>query len=231
MATTELVTTNWFLIFWDIVNLILRLIILAAIVMGIIKGARYIKKIIEFIDKAEKYIDEKDTANFSKTERNLSTADYIKLYKERGYIMEMRKHVGHAPIMSCSCGVIIENAAGEILLQKRRDNGCWALIGGAMEMSETFEEAAKREVKEESGLSLGKLEIFKLCSGRDCIIEYPNGDVTFGPGIIFLTKEYEGEIEGDPKEVIEHRFFKKSEIPENLNGFDKAAILEWASRA
>ncbi|MEE3470243.1 MAG: NUDIX hydrolase [Butyrivibrio hungatei] len=231
MATTELVTTNWFLIFWDIVNLILRLIILAAIVMGIIKGARYIKKIIKFIDKAEKYIDEKDTANFSKTERKLSIADYIKLYKERGYIMEMRKYVGHAPIMSCSCGVIIENAAGEILLQKRRDNGCWALIGGAMEMGETFEEAAKREVKEESGLSLGKLEIFKICSGRDCIIEYPNGDVTFGPGIIFLTKEYEGEIEVDPKEVIEHRFFKKSEIPENLNGFDKAAILEWASRA
>ena len=145
--------------------------------------------------------------------------------------MEMRKYVGHAPIMSCSCGVIIENAAGEILLQKRRDNGCWALIGGAMEMGETFEEAAKREVREESGLSLGKLEIFKLCSGRDCIIEYPNGDVAFGPGIIFLTKEYNGEIAGDPKEVIEHRFFKKSEIPENLNGFDKAAILEWASRA
>ena len=231
MATTELVTTNWFLIFWDIVNLILRLIILAAIVMGIIKGARYIKKIIKFIDKAEKYIDEKDAASSSKTERNLSTADYIKLYKERGYIMEMREYVGHAPIMSCSCGVIIENAAGEILLQKRRDNGCWALIGGAMEMGETFEEAAKREVKEESGLSLGKLEIFKLCSGRDCIIEYPNGDVTFGPGIIFLTKEYEGEIEGDPEEVIEHKFFKKTEIPENLNGFDKASILEWASRA
>ncbi|WP_081670580.1 NUDIX hydrolase [Butyrivibrio hungatei] len=231
MATTELVTTEWFLTFMTIVNLILRILLLAVIVMGVIKGIRYIKKIIKFIDKAEKYIDEKDTANFSKTERKLSIADYIKLYKECGYIMEMRKYVGHAPIMSCSCGVIIENAAGEILLQKRRDNGCWALIGGAMEMGETFEEAAKREVKEESGLSLGELEIFKICSGRDCIIEYPNGDVTFGPGIIFLTKEYEGEIEVDPKEVIEHRFFKKSEIPENLNGFDKAAILEWASRA
>lgn len=231
MATTELVTTNWLLTFMTIVNLILRILLLAAIVMGVIKGVRYIKKIIKFIDKAERYIDEKDTANAFNADRNLSITDYIKLYKEHGYIMEMRKYVGHAPIMSCSCGVIIENAAGEILLQKRRDNGCWALIGGAMEMSETFEEAAKREVKEESGLSLGKLEIFKLCSGRDCIIEYPNGDVTFGPGIIFLTKEYEGEIEGDPKEVIEHRFFKKSEIPENLNGFDKAAILEWASRA
>lgn len=148
-----------------------------------------------------------------------------------GYIKEMRKYVGHAPIMTCACGVIIENENGEILLQKRRDNGSWALIGGAMEMGETFEEAAKREVKEESGLSVGKLEIFKLCSGRDCIIEYPNGDVTFGPGIIFLTKEYEGEIVGDPEEVIEHRFFKKTDIPENLNGFDKATILEWASRA
>lgn len=230
MATTELVTTNWLLTFMTIVNLILRILLLAAIVMGVIKGVRYIKKIIKFIDKAERYIDEKDTANAFNADRNLSITDYIKLYKEHGYIMEMRKYVGHAPIMSCSCGVIIENAAGEILLQKRRDNGCWALIGGAMEMGETFEEAAKREVKEESGLSLGKLEIFKLCSGRDCIIEYPNGDVTFGPGIIFLTKEYEGEIEGDPEEVIEHRFFKKSEIPENLNGFDKVAILEWASR-
>ena len=230
MATTELVTTNWLLTFMTIVNLILRILLLAAIVMGVIKGVRYIKKIIKFIDKAERYIDEKDTANAFNADRNLSITDYIKLYKEHGYIMEMRKYVGHAPIMSCSCGVIIENAAGEILLQKRRDNGCWALIGGAMEMGETFEEAAKRDVREESGLSLGKLEIFKLCSGRDCIIEYPNGDVTFGPGIIFLTKEYEGEIEGDPEEVIEHRFFKKSEIPENLNGFDKAAILEWASR-
>ena len=226
-----MVTTEWFFIFWQIFNLILTILLIAAIIMGVIKGIRYIKKIIKFIDKAERYIDEKDTANDSNKERDRSIADYIKLYKERGYIMEMRKYVGHAPIMSCSCGVIIENAEGEILLQKRRDNGSWALIGGAMEMGETFEEAAKREVKEESGLSIGKLEIFKLCSGRDCIIEYPNGDVTFGPGIIFLTKEYEGEIVGDPEEVIEHRFFKKTDIPENLNGFDKATILEWASRA
>ena len=45
-------------------------------------------------------------------------------------------------------------------------------------MGESFEEAVKREAKEESGLSLGKLEVFKLLSGRKRIIEYPNGDVT-----------------------------------------------------
>ena len=127
-----MVTTEWFLIFMTIVNLILRILLLASIIMGVIKGVRYIKKIIKFIDKAERYIDEKDTADAYNKEIKRSIADYIKLYKERGYIMEMRKYVGHAPIMSCSCGVIIENAEGEILLQKRRDNGSWALIGGAM---------------------------------------------------------------------------------------------------
>ena len=145
-----------------------------------------------------------------------------------GYIKEMRKYVGHAPIMTCACGVIIENENGEILLQKRRDNGCWAIIGGAMEMGETFEETVRREAKEESGLTLGKLELFKLLSGKDCIIEYPNGDICFGPGIVFITKEYEGDITNDPEEVVEHRFFKRTELPDNLNKYDKDIILDWA---
>ena len=156
--------------------------------------------------------------------------DYIELYKNGGYIREMRKYVGHAPIMTCACGVIIENDRGEILLQKRRDNGCWAIIGGALEFGETCEEAARRETKEESGLTLGRLELFQLYSGRNGIIEYPNGDICFGPGIVFITKEYEGEIVNDPEEVIEHRFFKKTELPENLNKYDRNIILEWAER-
>ena len=156
--------------------------------------------------------------------------EYIEYYRKNGYIKEMRKYVGHAPIMSCACGVIIENADGEILLQKRQDNGRWAIIGGSMEMGESFEDAVRRETKEESGLSLGKLELFKLLSGRELIIEYPNGDVTFGPGIVFITKEFEGEIVNDPEEVMEHRFFKHTELPADLNKFDSDIILEWASR-
>ena len=159
----------------------------------------------------------------------MTVDEYIDYYKKNGYIKEMRKFVGHAPIMSCACGVIIENNDGEILLQKRRDNGRWAIIGGSMEMGETFEEAVKREAKEESGLSLGKLEVFKLLSGRKRIIEYPNGDVTFGPGIVFITKEFEGKIVNDPEEVMEHRFFKHTELPGELNGYDSDIILEWAA--
>ena len=75
----------------------------------------------------------------------MNLEEYIKLYKKGGYIKEMRKHVGHAPRLTCACGVIIENEDGEILLQKRQDNGCWAIIGGSMEIGETFEETVRRE--------------------------------------------------------------------------------------
>lgn len=34
----------------------------------------------------------------------------------------------------------------------------------------------------------------------------------------------------DPDEVMEHRFFKKTELPTNLNRYDKDIILEWAGR-
>ncbi len=156
--------------------------------------------------------------------------EYIEFYRKNGYIKEMRKHVGHAPVMTCACGVIIENSEGEILLQKRRDNGRWAIIGGSMEMGESFEETVKRETKEEAGLSLGKLEVFQLYSGKDRIIEYPNGDICFGPGIVFLTREYEGEIVNDPEEVMEHRFFRRDELPQELNRYDADIIMEWAER-
>ena len=61
--------------------------------------------------------------------------EYIEQYRKNGgYIKTLRKHIGHAPIITIGVGVIIENNNGEILLQKRKDNGKWAIIGGGMEI-------------------------------------------------------------------------------------------------
>lgn len=48
--------------------------------------------------------------------------------------------------------------ATEILLGKRTDNGKWALIGGGVEEGESSEVAIRREVGEEIGLLLGRIE-------------------------------------------------------------------------
>ena len=68
------------------------------------------------------------------------------------YIMDLRKIVGHAPLLQCAASVIIENGQGEILLGRRTDNHQWGYSGGSIELGETVEECAKRELFEEMGL-------------------------------------------------------------------------------
>ena len=46
------------------------------------------------------------------------------------YIMDMRKRVGHIPLMQCGASVIVENERGEILLQQRL--GLSRRCGGAL---------------------------------------------------------------------------------------------------
>ena len=152
--------------------------------------------------------------------------DIIERYKGN-YITEMRKDVGHAPLMVISCGVIIENDKGEILLQKRRDNGLWAIIGGSMEIGEKFIETVKREAFEEAGIEIKELTLFGIYSGEDRIITYPNGDICCGTGIIFKTTAYSGEIQNNTEEALEHRFFDKTNLPDNMNKYDKQIIIDW----
>lgn len=152
--------------------------------------------------------------------------DIMERYR-KNYILEMRKDVGHAPLMTTACGVIVENDEGEILLQKRRDNGCWGLPGGAMEIGEKFKETARREVYEEAGIEIGEMELFGIYSGEDRIVTYPNGDICCVTSIIFRTGEYTGEILNHTDEALAHRFFDRENLPDNINYFDKQYITDW----
>ena len=139
----------------------------------------------------------------------------------------MLKIVVNAPVRTIGCGVIIENDKGEILLQKRRDNGLWAIIGGSMEIGEKFIETVKREAFEEAGIEIKELTLFGIYSGEDRIITYPNGDICCGTGIIFKTTAYSGEIQNNTEEALEHRFFDKTTLPDNINKYDKQIIIDW----
>ena len=56
-----------------------------------------------------------------------------------------------------------------------------------------------------------------------------NGNKRRSPTSAQSTKEFEGEIINDPEEVMEHKFFKHTELPDELNAFDSDIILEWAA--
>lgn len=62
------------------------------------------------------------------------------------YILDLRKTVGHRPLLQVGASVIVVDSEGRMLLQKRRDNGLWGYAGGSVELDEEVEKAAMREL-------------------------------------------------------------------------------------
>ena len=61
------------------------------------------------------------------------------------------------PAVTADCVVITRESEPKVLLVERGNEpykGCWALPGGFMEMDETTEQCAIRELKEETGLDV-----------------------------------------------------------------------------
>ena len=132
------------------------------------------------------------------------------------YIMDLRKIVGHRPLLQVGASVIVEDDKGRILLQLRSDNNCWGYAGGSVELDEDVEEAAKRELFEETGLIANKLSLFGVFSGKDTHYIYPNGDEVSNIDIVYICKDYSGELRCQKGEVNDLIFFEKDNIPDNL---------------
>ena len=147
-----------------------------------------------------------------------------------GYILDLRKIVGHRPLLQVGASVIVEDSQGRILLQQRSDNLCWGYAGGSVELDEVVEEAAKRELLEETGLIAHDLELFGIFSGPDTHYTYPNGDEVSNVDIVFLCRSYSGTLRCQAGEVENLRFFHVSQIPENISPPLRKPIEKWIAR-
>jgi len=132
------------------------------------------------------------------------------------YIMDLRKLVGKRPLLQVGASVIVEDKNGRVLLQLRKDTMEWGYSGGSVELDEVVEEAAARELFEETGLNAKSLILFGIFSGHDTHCIYPNGDEVSNVDIVFICRDYEGELVCQPEEVCDLKFFEIDEIPKNL---------------
>jgi len=143
------------------------------------------------------------------------------------YIMDLRKIVGHRSLLQVGASVIVEDQQGRILLQLRVDNHCWGYAGGSVELDEEVENAAKRELFEETGLIANELKLFGIFSGIDTHYIYPNGDEVSNIDIVYLCKNYSGTLKCQEDEVEMLKFFAVDGIPENISYPVRKPIQQW----
>ena len=146
------------------------------------------------------------------------------------YIGDLRKYIGTKPIIMCGANVILIDNKDRILLHHRTDRDWWGLPGGAMELGESLEDTARRELFEEVGLECGELRLFNVYSGKELYYKYPDGNEVYNVTATYISREFSGVINVDPSEGRDARFVPLSEIPMNLSSTIKGIIEDFISR-
>ena len=140
------------------------------------------------------------------------------------YINYIRGLVGGKRVILVGASVLICKG-GKMLMQKRLDDGNWMCTsGGYMELGETTEDAAKRELFEETGLIANSLELLGVFSGEALFHTYPNGDEVAIVDVAYLCEDYSGQISPQADEVAKMQWFDINEMPKNLSAPSAANI-------
>lgn len=150
--------------------------------------------------------------------------DYRLRGKLMSYISEMRKHIGHKPMLSAGTTVVVIKD-NKILLNLRSDTNTWGIPGGSMELGETLEETAVRELKEETNLDAKAFTLLNVFSGEDFYFKYPNEDELYSVVVLYLANDVLGNLKITDGESFKLDYFSKDELP-TLESRAKV-ILEW----
>lgn len=91
------------------------------------------------------------------------------------FILELRRHIGHAPLWLMGANALILRG-DEVLLVRRSDTGEWSPVSGIVDPGEHPSVTVVREAMEEAGVVI-EVERMLWAVLTD-VITYANGDVT-----------------------------------------------------
>jgi len=147
------------------------------------------------------------------------------------YIKTLRAMIGNTKIVLPGIRALIFNDQGELLLEKQTLFGSWALPHGCVDVGESALDALKREVKEETGLTVIHAEPFGLYTDPKYSVIYPNGDQVQTFTVAFLVKVWSGELAVDCNEVAELAFFRLDNLPEPIYPIHVDTIVDYRDSA
>lgn len=118
--------------------------------------------------------------------------------------------------------VIITNIGGDVLLLKHSYGpAVWSLPGGGLALGEDPKDAARREVREELGIDLARIEPIGTLDEQ--LSGSPHTAHIFAAVC-------DQRPRPDRREVIEARFFPSHSLPEPLGETTRARIAVWRGR-
>lgn len=132
------------------------------------------------------------------------------------YIQQLRQYIGQRPILMLGAVILVVDHEHRLLMMKRSDSKTWGVPGGAVELGEVIEDAARRETREETNLEIAEMSLFGVFSGPELYYKYPNGDEVYNVSIVYLSHNWHGEIKLND-EHTEWKWFAASDIPEDFS--------------
>jgi len=138
------------------------------------------------------------------------------------YLKRLRSYIGRELVVMPAVLGLVRNDAGLILFQRSADTGEWLLPGGAVDPGESPATALRREVLEETGLSVQPIGLAGVFGGEGYKVHYPNGDIVDYTVIVFDCRIEGGVLGGLDDETAELRYFSAAERPELVAPFPDA---------
>ncbi len=122
---------------------------------------------------------------------------------------------------------VLINAANQVLLHRRSDNNAWALPGGRMEIGESIEQCAVREMFEETGIRTKIKRLVGVYSDPKnyCILRYPNGYAVHYLIVVYEVEQIGGELLISD-ESTDLRFFDVDAMPEEMMPSSRMRVMD-----
>ncbi|NUS16298.1 MAG: NUDIX domain-containing protein [Streptomyces sp.] len=130
-----------------------------------------------------------------------------------------------------AASVVVVDDAGRVLLQRRTDNGMWALPGGKMDLGESLAGCGIRETREETGLDIEITGIVGTYTNPGHVFAYDDGEVRQEFSICLLGRPTGGQLQTSD-ESYEVAWFTPAETDElPMVSSIRKRLADWRSGA